>query len=503
MRWLIWKNWSVRTRLLVIAIFPVIYLFLSVITYSYYSRVGDVKIELTERAEAVATALAQGAEYNVLVADVEGLRQMLSAVVQSDRNIFRIEIVDAQQQKLVQVETQFTGKPDSILIEKPIARRLVWVKLLGMVDAENPSQIPSVQSRVEPKSQTGILGFVKVTMSSTYLMRQQMQRFFVELLIAMLALGVSVWVGLFLSGSLTRPLKESIEALRDIRAGDTTLQVALTTGGEIGALQQSINDMAHSLHQAKQSLEHKVEERTHELMVSRNEVMKSDAEKRKLIQKVNTIVEEERKNIAVEIHDELNASLIAIRLEAERIARLANTVHENPNTSENLPEIAQRARAVIKLSLDLYANGRNLVRRLRPEVLDVLGLHGAVEEMLRTYHKLHPGCDFQFSSAGDFSLIQGDMAISAYRIMQEASSNIIKHANANEVKMHMEANNAYGILTMRIEDNGVGFHPEAITPGIGITGMRERVLALQGSFQLSSIPDSGTQIIITLPYGHL
>jgi two-component system sensor histidine kinase UhpB len=93
----------------------------------------------------------------------------------------------------------------------------------------------------------------------------------------------------------------------------------VTTGGEVGELQASIGEMSVALDQSTQDLENKVAERTRDLLASRNEALRADADKRKLIQKVNSIIEDERKSIAVEIHDELNASLIAVRLEAQTI----------------------------------------------------------------------------------------------------------------------------------------------------------------------------------------
>ena len=208
---------------------------------------------------------------------------------------------------------------------------------------------------------------------------------------ALLALVVSAVLGLLLSRSLTGPLKKSIAALSEIQAGDYATTVAVTTGGEIGQLQASINEMSQSLHQSKQNLEDKILARTKDLVLSRNEALKSDGEKRKLIQKIHSIVEDERKAIAIEIHDELTASLIAARLESQRILHLLNKyakneLEKNEPLDKTFSEIQERARSIIKLTLDLYANGRSLVRRLRPEVLDMLGLQGAIEEMLRYFN---------------------------------------------------------------------------------------------------------------------
>jgi two-component system sensor histidine kinase UhpB len=269
----------------------------------------------------------------------------------------------------------------------------------------------------------------------------------------------------------------------------------VTTGGEVGELQASIGEMSVALDDARQDLENRVAERTRDLLASRNEALRADADKRKLIQKVNSIIEDERKTIAIEIHDELNASLIAVRLESQTIQLLANKA---PAGAE-VAQIATKAQAITKLALDLYANGRRLVRRLRPEVLDMLGLHGAVEEMVNHYRSA--GLVFDFHTEGDFTRIGNELAISAYRIVQEALSNIMKHAGAGFVRVSLVLSEANDALQIEVLDDGEGFDPALASEGIGIIGMRERVFALGGSIQLRSTPGEGTLVAIALPLG--
>jgi two-component system sensor histidine kinase UhpB len=336
-----------------------------------------------------------------------------------------------------------------------------------------------------------IVGYVRVTMSPSNMMNKQLGRFEVELVIAALGLLVSGTLAVLLARSLAVPLKASIDALRQIRSGNYVVQLAVTTGGEVGELQSSIKEMSVALDRSKQDLENKVDERTRDLVESRNQALRADAEKRKLIQKVNSIVEDERKSIAVEIHDELNASLIAARLESQAILRLAEDCPPDPRVAE----IKERSAAITKLTLDLYASGRRLVRRLRPEVLDMLGLDGAVEEMIRHYNT--SDCAFDFHAEGDFSGISGELAISAYRIVQEALSNIMKHAKATEAGVVLAI--GADALDINIHDNGAGFDTEVASEGIGIIGMRERVVAMGGRIDIDSALDSGTIIHITFP----
>lgn len=488
---------------MLITIFPVIYLFSSVVVYSYHSRLSEAAEELAERGRSVATALAEGLEYNVLSANLSGLNRSVSAVVQTDSNIHSVDIFDARRVAIVHVGASATAQTDQHFFEVPIKRQMVWVNLVDP-NANVPNS-PNTSTNREKASEkiSETLGYVRVTMSPKHMLTKQTQRFQIELAMALLALFVSAVLGLLLSRSLTIPLKKSIEALSEIQAGDYASKVAVTTGGEIGQLQSSINEMSLSLYQSKQNLEEKILARTQDLVLSRNQALKSDAEKRKLIQKINSIVEDERKAIAIEIHDELNASLIAARLESQRILHLLNMVENKPEKNEALDqtfnEIQQRAKSIIKLTLDLYANGRNLVRRLRPEVLDMLGLQGAIEEMLRYFNTAPSTCHFSLQAAGDFSQLESELAISAYRIIQEALSNVVKHAGATQVDISIAIHQEENRLDIDIKDNGCGFDTEMLSSGIGITGMRERVYAFDGTFKLTSAGGSGTHLAITLP----
>jgi two-component system sensor histidine kinase UhpB len=331
-------------------------------------------------------------------------------------------------------------------------------------------------------------------MSPTSMMAKQLRRFRIELAMAGLALVASGLLAYFLARSLTVPLQEAIGVLRAIRGGDYRVELPVTTGGEVGELQASIGEMSVALDRSKQDLENKVAERTRDLLQSRNEALRADADKRKLIQKVNSIIEDERKSIAVEIHDELNASLIAVRLESQTIQQLAAKAAPGPEVEQ----IGAKAQAITKLALDLYANGRRLVRRLRPEVLDMLGLHGAVEEMV-SHYRSSSGVDFAFHSEGDFSRLGNELAISAYRIVQEALSNIMKHARASSAEVSLVLSEEDEALHIEVGDDGEGFDPAVSSEGIGIIGMRERVFAVGGTIQVRSQPGRGTTVVITLP----
>ena len=485
-----WRSWSIGLRMAFITMLPVAFLFTAFVWYSWYAHRAQVAEELAERGRILARALAETSEYNVISGNLTDLRLTINGLVQSDKSIYRVDVIDASGKRAVRVTSETAQDAEPHYYEAPIRKQVVWINLF----TDNGTPHVSASSDARPPTLTmESVGAVQVRMSPSNMLAKQSKRFRIELAMAALALlasGILAWI---LARSLTLPLKDAIQAVRQIRGGSYRVELLATTGGEIGELQASIGEMSVALDQSTQDLENKVAERTRALLASRNEALRADADKRKLIQKVNSVIEDERKSIAVEIHDELNASLIAVRLEAQSIGTLAARAQPGPEVEE----IRTKAQGITKLALDLYANGRRLVRRLRPEVLDMLGLHGAVEEMLRHYDSA--GCRFAFHSEGDFSRLGNELAISAYRIVQEALSNIMKHAGATAAEVTLVLDAANDLLRIEVEDNGHGFDPASSGEGIGIIGMRERVYALRGTMTLRSAPGRGTTLAIALP----
>jgi hypothetical protein len=295
-----------------------------------------------------------------------------------------------------------------------------------------------------------------------------------------------------LARSLTVPLKEAIGVLRAIRGGNYRVELPVTTGGEVGELQASIGEMSVALDQSKQDLENKVAERTRDLLASRNEALRADADKRKLIQKVNSIIEDERKSIAVEIHDELNASLIAVRLESQTHPARWRPRRAGPE----IDQIRAKAQAITKLALDLYANGRRLVRRLRPEVLDMLGLHGAVEEMVRHYRQLRRA--LRLPLRGRFFAARqraGD-----FRLPHRAGSAVEHHEarDATSAEVSLVLTPRRRLLHIEVEDDGEGFDP-AVARRASASSACASACSPRRHDPVRSAPGDGHDVAIALP----
>ncbi len=210
-------------------------------------------------------------------------------------------------------------------------------------------------------------------------------------------------------------------------------------------------------------------------------------ENRRLSQRSMQVQEEERRNLARELHDELGQSLNAIKVDAV-------TIRDN---SAALPEIHRGALSIIEVSSQVYDVVRSLMQRLRPVALDELGLRSAMQYSVEQWQRRHAGVRCTFTADGELDDLDEQTNITLYRLVQECLTNVAKHADATQVGISMtrEAHQ----LRFSFGDNGKGFDPSQKRRGLGLVGLRERVEALAGHFELDSTPGRGVQVKAVIP----
>jgi PAS domain S-box-containing protein len=198
--------------------------------------------------------------------------------------------------------------------------------------------------------------------------------------------------------------------------------------------------------------------------------------------------EKERTAIARELHDELGQVLTALRMDAVWLGeRLRQTDLK----------ASDRALAMCRLIDNTIDEVRGLATRLRPGVLDDLGLIDALEWYIMDFEK-RTGIVCAFKH-GRVPSIDGIGATAAYRIVQEALTNVTRHAGATQVKISLQPEK--GMLTLAVVDNGRGFNLQEIAASecLGLAGMRERAGLLGGSLEIRSRPGKGTRVCFRLP----
>lgn len=216
----------------------------------------------------------------------------------------------------------------------------------------------------------------------------------------------------------------------------------------------------------------------------------TNAELRRLSESLIMVRESERTRIARELHDELGQQLMRLRLD---LSSLTGPLHKS------LPELEERVKIMKGLLADTVASVRRITTELRPPLLDDLGLVAAAEWLANDFsQRSGVVVDVEIDPAADEC--EADMATAVYRILQEALTNVARHASASRVSVTLQLEN--DALYLAIEDNGHGMH-SAFGPifcaGNGLVGMRERVLMFSGSLDVGRSAAGGVAIEVHLP----
>ncbi len=203
------------------------------------------------------------------------------------------------------------------------------------------------------------------------------------------------------------------------------------------------------------------------------------------------VMEQERNQIALQLHDELGQELVAINAE---ILFLENQIQSCENGVE---ETLAKIRRQLK---DLTQNVRKMSYSIHPAVLEDLGLRPALRSYIEKFIE-RDGLHVELETAGfDGRKLRGDEALTMYRVAQEALTNVVKHSGAKNVTVKIIR--GYPDLIMVIEDDGKGFPPgtdESGGRGLGLINMRERLEGMGGRFRVISAPGRGTRIRASIP----
>ncbi len=208
------------------------------------------------------------------------------------------------------------------------------------------------------------------------------------------------------------------------------------------------------------------------------------AENQRLGQQYVDLQESERKALARDLHDELGQYLNAIKLDAVSLGESAGPMLSN----------IDRVTGVVT----------GLIRQLRPVGFDELGVAAALEHCVGEWRARLPATNIELSMSGDVDSLDETRGMVLYRLVQEALTNIARHAHATNVDIRI-ARRAAGTSTPNIEilimDDGCGADLHAPRSGLGLVGMRERVAALGGSISLASGRGSGFKVMASFPAG--
>ena len=219
-------------------------------------------------------------------------------------------------------------------------------------------------------------------------------------------------------------------------------------------------------------------------------------ENRRLMKELFQVQEKERRSLARELHDELGQWLTVIRIENEVILNNAPADSMSAASARAIGDCTQKMNEVI----------HEMLHKLRPMLLDTLGLIDALLELKRQWSTHHPQIILEFKVNGELDKLHESINIAIFRIIQEGLNNIYNHSEATWAQINLSRESDLecmgDCLLLTIEDNGKGYNINQQFRGLGLLGMRERVIAMGGTLSVRSACNEGTEINIKLPIEH-
>jgi two-component system, NarL family, sensor histidine kinase UhpB len=365
----------------------------------------------------------------------------------------KIELIDSQGQVLDSNQVASNNAQDS-------AAPAWFERLLN-------STMPQWQPKIKTLSVNHqLLARLVITPDPTYEYAEIWKQM-TDLLILLAAFFICVNLMIYWAiAQALKPTESILQTLNAVEKGDLAARLPPFKLPEMARIGQKFNHMIETL-------------------------QKSIFQNHQLTQQLITLQEAERKSLARDLHDEFGQCLTAINTDASVILKQAKSKY---------PELLDSASAISKLSRHLGDLVSGLLQKLRPGVLDELGLTAALNDLVDTWQSRHAAINCHFSiNIGDASLSEAaNLAI--YRLVQEALTNISRHANASIVSIEIATemqHNKTGVI-IKINDDGAGFSPNN-SDGFGLPGMRERVEGLGGTFSIHSRLSHGTVLVAWIP----
>lgn len=216
---------------------------------------------------------------------------------------------------------------------------------------------------------------------------------------------------------------------------------------------------------------------------------------RKFAERLQEVREEERKKIAREIHDDLGGALTGMKIDFSMLQKEVVKINEESLKDAMLNRLSGTTE-LLDATIDKI---RKIASNLRPGILDDLGIIAAMEWQLKDFQK-HTDICCEWVSSVEHINMDDQQATALFRIFQEALTNVIRHANATELRVCMRVEeNAY---ILEIEDNGLGITMDQIKnrKSLGLLSMRERTMTFGGSIFMEGRPGKGTKVTIEIPF---
>lgn len=393
-----------------------------------------------------------------------------------------LTVVDRNGTILVRHPTseRWVGKP---MPNTPLIQAMLGQRTTGMTEAAGVDGIPRLYAFTPLRGATGVADAYLSIGIPTQVAFAEIDKLLTQNLAglgvaAVLAL-IAAWVGS--NVFVLRQVKGLVCATSRLAAGDLRTRTGMPYGsGELGQLAHAFDEMAGALEQREADRTRAEEERERSLR-----------QLRALSARLQAVREEERIQIAREVHDELGQALTGLKMDLSWLAR---------RLPQDQQPLLQRAHSMLGLVDSTIHTVREISTRLRPGVLDHLGLAAAIEWQVQDF-EARTGIRCRFTSGLEEIPLDRDRSTAMFRILQETLTNVTRHAGATSVAIRLEE--IAGSAILEVQDNGRGITESEVSDrkSLGLLGIRERTLVLGGGVQISGIQGKGTTVRVRIPIG--
>ncbi len=298
-----------------------------------------------------------------------------------------------------------------------------------------------------------------------------------------------------------QPISSIGHTVKEISHGNLSARTNLRYGrDELSLMARDFDQMCadlqrHSdeLTRLNSELEQRVDKRTDQLQKAFNKLRESREQLRDLSKQQRVLLEEEQTRISREVHDQIGQALTGLKMDLAMLQRQVDT-----NYLGLSPSIKDKIGTMVRLIDDTIQSVRAIARRLRPTILDDLGLGAAIEWQANDFQQ-RTGITCSTINHNVISELDRKVTTAAFRIIQEALTNVARHAQATEVFIELALAN--DVLNIQIHDNGKGIEAARLETlrSLGILGMRERARELGGIVKIENGDGKGVLVTALLP----
>ncbi len=418
---------------------------------------------LEDQTISMAVTLSSHIEEPVVRGDLFAVKRYLLQAMRTNPGLCYVIVEDKQEHILVHT------------FEKSVPADLIGLKSTYDSGSENSLKVfDSKKGRIfetEVPLLDGVAGNLRLGLTDQMVTKELSSLNWLLLVTLGLCMAIGLGLALLLTYILTRPVKNLLLTTNRISEGKFEFRAKVYSGDEIGQLALAFNKMALSL------------------QMFRREVQEKETVRQALIKKIVLTQEEERASIARDLHDQLGQSLSVLLLEIQSMRK----------DGLNLPEMCDTLEA---RTYQLIGDVRRLAWGMHPSILDDYGLDYVLKRYIDEISKASGiKIDYQYICPSELSRLPVIKEVTLYRIAQEAITNIVRHAHASQASVILIRSLSNTLLL--IEDDGLGFTPESLDHDglahMGLVGMRERAVLLDGEFKVESTPGNGTTIRVKIP----